>query len=56
MEMSAILEGSVYDPVPMDGDQVRMFPAGKQHPKQMTTSEQYGFVDLDSLCSTYNSD
>ncbi|GKT10530.1 N-6 DNA methylase [Desulforhabdus sp. TSK] len=53
MEVSAILEGSVYDPVPMDGNQVRMFPAGEQRPKQLKTTNQYGFVDLDSLCREF---
>ncbi|NLJ28940.1 MAG: class I SAM-dependent DNA methyltransferase [Deltaproteobacteria bacterium] len=53
MELSAILEGSVYDPVPMDGNQVRMFPAGEQRPKQLKTMDQYGFVDLDNLCREF---
>ncbi len=54
LELSAILEGSVYDPVPMDGNQVRMFPAGGKKLKQMSTADQYGFVDLDSLCKDFD--
>ena len=53
IELSAILEGSVYDPTPMDGKQILAFSTEKRQPKQISTSDQYGFVDLDNLCSQF---
>ncbi|MGC8490205.1 MAG: Eco57I restriction-modification methylase domain-containing protein [Syntrophobacteraceae bacterium] len=54
LELSAILEGSVYDPVPMDGNQFRMFPAGEKKTKQLNAADQYGFVDVDNLCGKFD--
>lgn len=51
MEISAFLEGSVYDPVPIDCNQMRTFPRDKQQPRQLRTMDQYGFVDVDNLCN-----
>lgn len=50
LEATLLLEGEVYDAMPVVGEQTKLFPDTMPKQLALTLKDEFGFVDVDRLC------